>query len=445
MEGGHQGQWPRLDSPVRSSAELIAHARQRLTAGDVEYAAQCCRAILDHLPAHIAAHILLAECMVSIEQFGQAKELLQRALSSLPDNLRALRALGTAIYETDGLGAAEYVYQIAYDNHSFHQELPGEIEDALGKRLTLSSIGLARLSLNSGQYLDAAGALNRALAVDPRRLDARVLLALAYHRAGDRSTAETVCRDVLQDAPDCLPVLAIMLHHRMVDGVDSKGAQQLASQIAACDPTYLYVREILPEEILTQLPPSEIDVDIPSAMIDGSTSPPPSAEPSRVAQGGESDDWMAKMIRSSDVGGSDTGGAPSVAPPAVPEPAQPTPPAGHESSGAEGLYLKVVAKNQEQDTGSTTEAARQRMNRALQFQQSDRFDEAVAEYASIMRSDPALAGEIVDNLRWIVYAKPNHIAALKTLGDAYMRVGDVENAVEQYDRVMTLRESGGGS
>ena len=160
-----------------SSTELINQARQRFTAGDVEYAAQCCRIVLDHLPAHIPAHLLLAECLASIEEFGPAKELLQRVLSSVPDNLRALRTLGSAIYETDGLGAAEYVYQIAYDNHSFHQELPGEIEDALGKRLTLSNIGLARLSLNSGQYLEAAGALNRALAVDPRRLDARVLLA----------------------------------------------------------------------------------------------------------------------------------------------------------------------------------------------------------------------------------------------------------------------------
>lgn len=426
-----------------SSTELINHARQRFTAGDVEYAAQCCRAVLDHLPAYIAAHILLAECLVSIEQFGHAKDLLQRVLSSVPNNLRALRALGSAIYETDGLDAAEYVYQIAYDNHSFHPELSGEIEDALGKRLTLSGIGLARLSLNSGQYMDAAAALNRALAVDPLRLDGRVLLALAYHRAGDRSTAETVCRDVLQDAPDCLPTLAIMLHHRIVDGVDSKGAHQIASQIAACDPTYLYVREILPEEILSQLPPSEIDIDLPSDMIGANPSPAPSAEPSRGADGGETDDWMAKMIRRSDGGQADIGGPPADAPPAVPEPAQHTPSGVPQHSGAEGLYLKMVAKTQEQEPGSTTEAARRRLNKALQFQQSDKFDDAVSEYASILRSDPSLAGEIVDNLRWIVYAKPNLIPALKTLGDAYMRVGDVEKAVEQYDRVMTLRELSG--
>ncbi len=229
-----------------TSTELINQARQRLTAGDVDYAAQCCHAVLRHMPVHIPAHLLLAECLASVEDFGQAKDLLQRVLSCVPDNLRALRTLGSAIYETDGLEAAEYVYQIAFDNHSFHSELPGEIEDALGKRLTLSNIGLARLSLNSGQYLDAAGALNRALAVDPLRLDARVHLALAYHRAGDRSSSEAVCRDVLQDAPDCLPVLAIMLYHRIVDGVDAKGAQQIASRIAGCDPSYLYVAEILP-------------------------------------------------------------------------------------------------------------------------------------------------------------------------------------------------------
>ena len=65
--------------------------------------------------------------------WAEPRDLSQRVLSSVPDNLRALRTLGSAIVETDGLGAAEYVYQIAFDNHSFHPELPGEIEDVLGK------------------------------------------------------------------------------------------------------------------------------------------------------------------------------------------------------------------------------------------------------------------------------------------------------------------------
>ena len=151
------------------------------------------------------------------------------------------------------------------------------------------------------------------------------------------------------------------------------------------------------------------------------------------------------MIRPSNAGEPATGGPPGDAPPDEPEPAPPTSPGAPERPAIEGLYLKIMAKSEQQETGVTTEAARQRLNKALQFQQSDKFDEAVSEYASILRSDPSLAGEIVDNLRWIVYAKPNHIAALKTLGDAYMRVGDVEKAVEQYDRVMALREAGGGS
>ncbi len=426
-----------------SSTELITLARQRLNAGDVEYVAQCCRIILNHLPAHIPAHLLLAECLSSINEYGQAKDLSQRVLSSVPDNLRALRTLGSAIVETDGLGAAEYVYQIAYDNHSFHPELPGEIEDVLGKRLTLSNIGLARLSLNSGQFLDAAGALNRALAVDPRRLDARALLALAYHRVGDRSSSEAVCKDLLNDAPDCLPALAMLLHHLILDGSGSNEAEQIVSHIAARDPSYLYVREILPAEILSQLPRSDIEIDLAS---DDSTDPHPSPQLKndvpRGSDGGETDAWMSKMIRPSNAGETAAGVPPANARSDEPNPAPHTSPASSERPGIPGMYLKVAAKADEQVTGLTTEAMRQHMDKALRFQQSDKFDEAVSEYAAILRSDPSLAGEIVDNLRWIVYAKPNHIAALKTLGDAYMRVGDVEKAVEQYDRVMSLRGSG---
>ena len=197
--------------------------------------------------------------------------------------------------------------------------------------------------------------------------------------------------------------------------------------------------------MLSQLPPSEIDIDLPSEMIDTSVSPPGSTDAPRGTDGGETDDWMTKMIRPSNAGEPAPGVLSADAPPDQPEPAPPTSPGVPERPAIEGMYLKVVAQTEEQDTGVTTEAARQRMNKALQFQQSDKFDEAVSEYASILRSDPSLAGEIVDNLRWIVYAKPNHIAAVKTLGDAYMRVGDVEKAVEQYDRVMSLRESGGSS
>ncbi len=141
--------------------------------------------------------------------------------------------------------------------------------------------------------------------------------------------------------------------------------------------------------MLSQLPPSEIDIDLTLELSDPGPSPPPSKDAPRGADGGESDEWMAKMIRPSSAGESSSGSPPSDAPPDEPGPAPHTPQEDPKRPAIKGMYLKVVTKNEEQDTPATTEAARQRMNRALQFQQSDNFDEAVSEYASVLRSDPS--------------------------------------------------------
>jgi tetratricopeptide (TPR) repeat protein len=87
---------------------------------------------------------------------------------------------------------------------------------------------------------------------------------------------------------------------------------------------------------------------------------------------------------------------------------------------------------------------RERLVRGYQAQLIGDFDEAMQEYRLIIRNAPELLGEVVSNVRALLKLAPNYSAGYRVLGDAYMRQGEYLQAMESYNKALTMAKKAKG-
>ncbi len=80
----------------------------------------------------------------------------------------------------------------------------------------------------------------------------------------------------------------------------------------------------------------------------------------------------------------------------------------------------------------------ERLLRGYQCQLAGNYDEAMQEYRVIIRSAPQLLGEVVSNVRALLKLAPKYSAGYRVLGDAYMRQGEYLQAMEAYNKALTM-------
>jgi len=80
----------------------------------------------------------------------------------------------------------------------------------------------------------------------------------------------------------------------------------------------------------------------------------------------------------------------------------------------------------------------QRLVRGYQHQLVGDYDEAMQEYRVIIRNAPELLGEVVSNVRALLKLAPKYSAGYRVLGDAYMRQGEYLQAMEAYNKALTM-------
>ncbi|GCE12569.1 tetratricopeptide repeat protein [Tengunoibacter tsumagoiensis] len=81
---------------------------------------------------------------------------------------------------------------------------------------------------------------------------------------------------------------------------------------------------------------------------------------------------------------------------------------------------------------------RDRLLKGYQNQLVGEYDGAMAEYRIIIRNAPELLGEVVSNVRALLKLAPNYSAGYRVLGDAYMRQGEYLQAMEAYNKALTM-------
>jgi tetratricopeptide (TPR) repeat protein len=82
--------------------------------------------------------------------------------------------------------------------------------------------------------------------------------------------------------------------------------------------------------------------------------------------------------------------------------------------------------------------SKERLIKGYQHQRAGEYDDAMQEYRVIIRNAPELLGEVISNLRALLKLAPKYAPGYRVLGDAYMRQGEYLQAMESYNKALTM-------
>jgi tetratricopeptide (TPR) repeat protein len=81
---------------------------------------------------------------------------------------------------------------------------------------------------------------------------------------------------------------------------------------------------------------------------------------------------------------------------------------------------------------------KERLLRGYHFQLAGAYDDAMQEYRIIIRNEPELLSEVISNVRALLKLTPKYSAGFRVLGDAYMRQGEYLQAMDAYNKALTI-------
>ena len=136
------------------------------------------------------AQALLGRTLALAERFGEAAQVLGRAVELGAGDVRTLLYLGSALWESGDPAAADPVLERAADAAA-----------GTGAEL-LARNQLGRLRLWAGRPAEAIPSLERALALRPDAVDVRLDLARALDGAGRAEESIAAYRKVIEASPE---------------------------------------------------------------------------------------------------------------------------------------------------------------------------------------------------------------------------------------------------
>jgi tetratricopeptide (TPR) repeat protein len=92
--------------------------------------------------------------------------------------------------------------------------------------------------------------------------------------------------------------------------------------------------------------------------------------------------------------------------------------------------------------GESNLSYKERLLKGYHHQLAGDYDEAMQEYRVIIRNAPELLGEVVSNMRALLKLAPRYAPGYRVLGDAYMRQGEYLQAMEAYNKALTMAKKG---
>ena len=170
-----------------------------------------CRHILQTYPKHIETYRLLGKAYLESQRYGNAADLFQRVLSSVPNDF--ISHVGMSIIREDesNLDAAIWHMERAFESQPYNGAIQGELRRLYGLRdgveppkIRLTRGALARMYAKGNLYEQAIAELRATLAEDPHRADLQVMLADMYAKNRQTSEAIEVCTSLLKRLPYCM-------------------------------------------------------------------------------------------------------------------------------------------------------------------------------------------------------------------------------------------------
>ncbi|MGI9060043.1 MAG: tetratricopeptide repeat protein [Ktedonobacteraceae bacterium] len=115
-----------------------------------------------------------------------------------------------------------------------------------------------------------------------------------------------------------------------------------------------------------------------------------------------------------------------------------TQPAQQQSTASRGQLGERSTFAKTSDGGTGAMGYKERLLRGYQHQLAGSYDDAMQEYRIIIRNAPDLLGDVVSNMRALLKIAPKYSAGYRVLGDAYMRQGEYLQAMEAYNKALSM-------
>ncbi|MEW5869509.1 MAG: tetratricopeptide repeat protein, partial [Chloroflexota bacterium] len=230
-----------------SLRSYIQDIERQVESGRTEEAMAHCRYILQSYPRYIDVYRLLGKALLESQRYGDAADIFQRVLSSLPEDF--VSHVGMSIIREDEGNLDESIWHMerAFEVQPSNGAIQDELRRLYGRRdsveppkIRLTRGALARMYHNGDLYTQAIAEIRAALAEDKNRLDLLVLLASVYAKAGQRVEAAQAAGNVLRKLPNCMEANRIMAE--ILVGTDREPeAQAYRQRLNVLEPYYTQV------------------------------------------------------------------------------------------------------------------------------------------------------------------------------------------------------------
>lgn len=176
--------------------------------GHTDEAIGHCRHILKHFPKHIETYRLLGKAYLESKQLGDAADLFQRVLSTIPEDFVAHIGMSIIREDEGNLDAAIWHMERAYEVQSSNIAIQDELKRLYTVRdgqeppkIRLTRGALAHMYAYGHLYTQAIAELRAALATEPKRFDLQTLLAEMYHADKQSANAAKIASQILTKLP----------------------------------------------------------------------------------------------------------------------------------------------------------------------------------------------------------------------------------------------------
>ena len=236
-----------------------------IDAGRTDEAIAHSRYILELYPKHVETYRLLGKAYLEIKRYSDAADVLQRVLSSIPDDF--ISHLGMSIIREDenNFEAAIWHMERAFEMQPSNAAIQEELRRLYGRRdgleptkIHLTRGALARMYAKGDLYEQAIAEINATLAQEPQRTDLKVLLAKMYAEIGQSVESIKICSNILQSFPNCKEAI-ILLAEILPNTERAEEAANYHRRLQALDPYAAHISPSLPTP--EQVPDNVITIE----------------------------------------------------------------------------------------------------------------------------------------------------------------------------------------
>lgn len=224
-----------------------------------------CQHILKTFSMHIETYRLLGKAYLESRRYGDAADIFQRVLMSVPDDFVAHVGMSIIRDDENKLDEAIWHMERAFEVQPSNPAIQGELRRLYGRRdgveppkIRLSRDALANMYSQGELFNQAIAEIRAVLAEDSNRPDLQIMLARAYYRSGQKVQAAEMAAGLLKKYPYCLDALRILVEVLPSTG-KGENTQVYRQRLRMLDPYTSFTKESVFQS--DQVPDASINLE----------------------------------------------------------------------------------------------------------------------------------------------------------------------------------------